>query len=187
MRLAALTALLAFAGSRLSAQDVPYKATPHEFVKPMLDLAPLRAGDVVYDLGCGDGRILIAAVKRGSGIRGVCVEIDPKLLQWSRDNAAAAGVANRIKFVEGDWFKVPISDATVVYLYMPHTMVAQLRPRLLAELRPGTRVITLRQGARVVSPETGMGDWKPDRFVDLDKPFFATLYRWTIPRREPAR
>jgi SAM-dependent methyltransferase len=184
-RVLALLALAATAGA--GAQHVPYKATPHEYVKPMLDLAQLRAGDVVYDLGCGDGRILIAAVKRGRGIRGVCVEIDPKVLQWAKDAAATAGVAARIKFVEGDWFKVPISDATVVCLYMPHTMVAQLKPRLLADLRPGTRVVFLRQGARVVSPETGMGDWKPDTFVDLDKPFFATLYRWTIPRRETRR
>jgi ubiquinone/menaquinone biosynthesis C-methylase UbiE len=182
-----LAAVLALFGSVAAAQDVPYKATPHEYLKPMLELAQLRAGDVVYDLGCGDGRIVIAAVKRASGIRGVCVEIDPKLLQWSRDNAAAAGVTGRIKFVEGDFFKVPISDASVVCLYLPHTMFARLRPRLLAELRPGARVITLRQGVRIVEPDTGMGDWKPDTFVDVDKPFFATLYRFTVPRLEPRR
>jgi SAM-dependent methyltransferase len=170
-------------GALAATQDVPFKATPHEYLKPMLDLAQLRSGDVVYDLGCGDGRIVIAAVKRASGIRGVCVEIDPKLLQWSRDNAAAAGVASRIKFVEGDFFKVPISDATVVCLYLPHTLIARLRPRLLTDLRPGTRVITLRQGARVVEPDTGMGDWKPDKVLDVDKPFFAALYRFTVPRR----
>ena len=160
----------------LPAQDAPYHATPHEVVERMLELARLRFGDVVYDLGCGDGRIVIAAV-RTPGVRGVCVEIDPARLRWARDAAERAGVAGRIHLVQGDLFEVPIRDATVVTLYLLRPVNLRLRPRLLRELRPGTRV---------VSNGFDMGDWEPERQVVLREPSFTTLYRWTIPeRRDP--
>ena len=154
--------------------DVPYEPTPHAVVKEIIDLAEVRSGDVVYDLGCGDGRIVIAAVRR-PGVRGVCVEIDPELLRQSRENAARAGLADRIRFVEGDLFETPIADATVVTLYLwPHVNL-RLRPRLLSELRPGTRV---------VSHSHDMGDWAPERRVVVSVGRKeAVLYRWTIPPR----
>src|SRR5262245_54845021 len=105
------------AAASSQAQDVPYVATPPEVVERMLELAQVRAGDVVYDLGCGDGRIVVAAVQR-KGVRGVCVEIDAQRLRWARDNADAARVADRMQFVQGDFFQVPIADATVVLLYL---------------------------------------------------------------------
>jgi SAM-dependent methyltransferase len=154
--------------------DVPYEPTPHAVVKGMIDLAEVRSGDVVYDLGCGDGRIVIAAVRR-PGVRGVCVEIDPDLLRQSRENATREGVADRIRFVEGDLFETPIADATVVTLYLwPHVNL-RLRPRLLSELRPGTRI---------VSHSHDMGDWAPERRVVVTtRRAEAVLYRWTIPPR----
>jgi len=172
---AALLAGLAAAGREPSFKgDVPYEPTPHAVVNAMIELADVRSGDVVYDLGCGDGRIVIAAVRR-PGVTGVCVEIDPDLLRRSRANAARAGVAERIRFVEGDLFETPIADATVVTLYLwPHVNL-RLRPRLLSELRPGTRV---------VSHSHDMGDWAPERRVVVSTgPKEAVLYRWTIPPR----
>jgi SAM-dependent methyltransferase len=154
--------------------DVPYEPTPPAVVERMIELAEVHSGDVVYDLGCGDGRIVIAAVRR-KGVRGVCVEIDPELVKKSRENAAKAGVADRIQFVEGDLFEAPIADATVVTLYLwPHVNM-RLRPRLLAELKPGTRV---------VSHSHDMGDWAPEEKVVVgEPPKAAVLYRWTIPAR----
>lgn len=174
MRVAGLTGLIALLASAAApAQDVPYVATPPEVVERMIELAQVKAGDVVYDLGCGDGRIVVAAV-RATGVRGVCVEIDPVRLRWSRDSAEAAGVTDRIRFVQGDFFEVPIEDATVVMLYLSRPVNLRLRPRLLKELRPGTRVVSFTED---------MGDWEPERTLAVDKPFAATLYRWTIPPR----
>ena len=161
----------ALAPGALPAQDAPYHATHPEVVDRMLELAGLRFGDVVYDLGCGDGRIVIAAV-RTPGVRGVCVEIDPARLRWARDAAERAGVADRIRLVQGDLFEVPIGDATVVTLYLLRPVNLRLRPRLLRELRPGTRV---------VSNAFDMGDWEPERRVVLGEPYRTTLYLWTIP------
>lgn len=174
MLLAGLTGLFALlAGAAAPAQHVPYVATPPEVVERMLELAQVKAGDVVYDLGCGDGRIVVAAV-RATGVRGVCVEIDPARLRWSRDSALAAGVTDRIRFVQGDFFEVPIENATVVMLYLTRPVNLRLRPRLLSELRPGTRVVSF---------GSDMGDWEPDQTLAVDKPFPSTLYRWTIPPR----
>jgi SAM-dependent methyltransferase len=149
--------------------DVPYEPTAPEVVSAMLDLAEVRPGDVVYDLGCGDGRIVIAAARRGA--RGVGVDIDPERIREARANAQEAGVADRVELREGDLFEASISDATVVMLYLwPHVNL-RLRPKLLAELRPGTRV---------VSHSHDMGDWTPERTVRAGK---ATLHLWRIPER----
>ena len=154
-------------------KDVPYVPTPPAVVDKMLELAELRPGDLVYDLGCGDGRIVIAAVQR-PGVKGVCVDIDPARIAESRANAATAGVTDRIKFVQGDLFKVPISDATVVTMYLLPSVNMRLRPRLLNELRPGTRI---------VSHAFDMDDWKPERQV---MEAGSMVFRWTVPRRGAA-
>ena len=153
--------------------DAPYHGSPPAVVEAMLQLAELRSGDVVYDLGCGDGRIVIAAV-RTHGVRGVCVELHPGRLRWAEEAAEEAGVPDRIRFVQGDLFEVPIRDASVVTLYLLRAANLRLRPRLLKELRPGTRV---------VSSTFDMGDWAAERTVLVGQSPSTTIYRWTIPAR----
>jgi len=177
--LAVLAALLASSPAQLTGQpEVPYVPTPPEVVQRMLALGEVASGDVVYDLGCGDGRIVIAAA-RIEGVRGACVEIDPVRLREARANAEREGVADRIRFVQADLFEVPIGEATVVTLYLLPRINLRLRPRLLAELRPGTRV---------VSHGFDMGDWRPEQRVvvalsEQEGVLFPqyVLYRWTIP------
>ena len=125
--------------------------TPENVVAKMLQLAKVVPDDVVYDLGSGDGRIVIAAARR-HGARGVGVDIDPLRVKEARANARKAGVAARVKFQEGDLFKADIGKASVVTLYLLPTLNLRLRPKLLAELRAGTRI---------VSYGFDMGDWKP--------------------------
>jgi SAM-dependent methyltransferase len=152
---------------------VPYEPTPPEVVRAMLDLADVRAGDVVYDLGCGDGRIVIEAAKRGA--RGVGIDIDPERIREARANARAAGVLDRVELREGDLFDADVGAATAVMLFLwPHVNL-RLRPKLLAELRPGTRV---------VSHSHDMGDWKPEQTIEVGR---ARLYLWTIPARAAPR
>ena len=112
---------------------------------------------------------MIAAV-RTPGVRGVCVELDPARLRWARDAAADAGVAERIRFVQGDLFEVPLEDATVVALYLMRPANLRLRPRLQRELQPGTRV---------VSQTFDMGNWEPDRTITAGQPP-KTIYLWTV-------
>jgi SAM-dependent methyltransferase len=156
-------------------KDVPYVPTPPEVVERMIQMGGVKSGDVLYDLGCGDGRIVIAAVKK-PGVRGVCVDIDPERIADSKRNAQAAGVTDRIRFVEGDLFKVPFTDASVMTLYLMPDVNMRLRPRLLSELKPGTRV---------VSHAFDMGDWTPEERVVVDlQPQSYVLYRWTIPEKK---
>jgi SAM-dependent methyltransferase len=165
-------AMLALAAADARAEgrrDVPYVATSPAAVRQMVALAQLHAGDVVYDLGCGDGRIVIAAVKV-PGVRGVCVEIDPALVRLAREEAEKAGVSDKVTFVQGDIFEAPIQDATVVMLYLLREVNLRLRPRLWKELRPGTRV---------VSNTFDMGDWEPERQVTVP-PGSTTIYLWRI-------
>jgi len=124
----------------LRAPDVVYEPTPHFVVTEMLKLARVGANDVVYDLGCGDGRIVIAAAKRGA--RGVCVDIDPQRITESRAKAQRSGVAERILFRNQDLFETDIADATVVTLFLWPSVNLKLRPKLWRELRPGTRVVS---------------------------------------------
>jgi SAM-dependent methyltransferase len=153
--------------------NVPYVPTPPEVVREMIKLAKVASGDVVYDLGCGDGRIVIRATQI-RGVRGVCVEIDPERIRESRRNAEEAGVADRIRFVQGDLFNVSFDDATVVMLYLLPDYNLRLRPRLLRELRPGTRII---------SHAFDMGDWQPDQrvVVELTPLMQNIIYRWVVP------
>lgn len=137
--------------------DVPYEPSDPKVVAEMIQLAGIGENDLVYDLGCGDGRIVIAAVKRGA--RGVCVDIDPERIQESRENARRAGVADRITFVTKDLFEVPIADATAVMLFLWPEVNLRLKPKLLQELRPGTRI---------VSHMHDMGPWKAERVSRVD-------------------
>jgi methyltransferase family protein len=172
----ALVTLLIAADLRAQIPAAPYAGTPPDVVEAMLQLAELRQGDVVYDLGCGDGRIVIAAVRR-PGVRAVCVELDPGRLRWARDAADQAGVSSLIRFIQGDLFEVPIQEATVVTLYLMRPANLRLRPRLLRELRPG---------ARVVSSTFDMGNWEAERTQQVGTPA-RTIYRWTIPAPGPVR
>ncbi len=133
--------------------EVPYVPTPQEVVVEMLKMAGVTQNDIVYDLGCGDGRIVITAAKV-FGARGVGVDIDPNLIQQSNENARKAGVTDRVKFIEEDLFKTDIREASVVTLYLLPELNLQLRPKLLRDLRPGSRI---------VAHEFDMADWKPDR------------------------
>ncbi|MCC7416065.1 MAG: class I SAM-dependent methyltransferase [Acidobacteria bacterium] len=147
--------------------DVIYVPTPQDVVDAMLDLAGVKPGDVVYDLGCGDGRFVISAAKRGA--RGVGVDIDPDRIEEATMNARRAGVTSRVKFITADLFETDIHEATVVTLFLLPDLNVKLRPRLLAELRPG---------ARVVSHLFDMGGWKPDRTITASD---GPVYLWTIP------
>jgi ubiquinone/menaquinone biosynthesis C-methylase UbiE len=153
------------------ARDVPFVPTPEKVVEGMLQLAKVGAKDVVYDLGSGDGRIVITAAK-SRGARGVGIDIDPQRIQEARDNARRAGVAGRVQFREGDLFEADISEASVVTIYLLSGINMRLRPKLLAELKPGTRI---------VSHAFDMGDWKP---AATQKVGTSTIYYWVVPERK---
>jgi SAM-dependent methyltransferase len=155
--------------------DVIWIATADRVVTAMLKLAGVTKNDVVYDLGCGDGKIVIAAA-RDFGARGVGIEIDPERVKAANAAVKAAGVGNRVKIIEGNIFdpNVPIQDATVVTLFLLETLNEKLRPRLQAELKPG---------ARVVSNAFHMGSsWPADRTEDVEN---TTIYLWTIRPKAP--
>jgi len=150
----------------------PFVASPTDVVERMLTLARVGPDDVVYDLGSGDGRIVIAAAQK-FGARGVGVEIDPRLVNEAEANARAAGVQGRVKFILDDALKVNVSDATVVTLYLLSASNVKLRPMLTKQLRPG---------ARIVAHSFGIGDWEPD-LVDNYRDTSGTartLYLWTF-------
>ncbi len=162
-------AAVAFAQSEPHPPDVPFVPTSQQLVVEMLKLANVTRADTVYDLGCGDGRIVIAAAKE-FGAHAVGVDINPERIKDANENARQAGVGDRVKFVEGDLFTADIRPATVVTLYLLPSVNLRLRPRLLSELKPGTRV---------VSHSFDMGDWKPDKVVDAPG---GRLYYWVIPK-----
>ncbi|MFL9841216.1 class I SAM-dependent methyltransferase [Sphingomonas sp. ST-64] len=150
--------------------DVIYVPTPPEVVEAMLDMVALRDGDVLYDLGSGDGRIPIAAAKRRQ-VRATGIDIDPQRIREARANAAAAGVSDAVTFKQADLFTSDFSDASVVTLYLLDTLNEKLRPKLLAELKPGTRI---------VSHAFRMGDWAPEKQQTING---RTIYFWTVPPR----
>jgi SAM-dependent methyltransferase len=156
------------------APDVHFVPTDTTKVREMLAAADVKASDVVYDLGCGDGRFVITAVKKYRAQRGVCVDIDPARIKESRSNADTAGVTKKIQFVEGDLFIQDLSQATVVTLYLLPSLNQRLRPKLFRELRPGTRV---------VSNAFDMGDWKADRTMTIktNSGMQSYAYLWIIP------
>lgn len=157
------------------APDVPYVPTTEEAVAAMLKLADVKKTDIVYDLGCGDGRIVIAAAKN-YGARGVGIDINPERIAEANANAKKAGVESLVRFEENDLFVAKISEATVVTLFLLNSVNLQLKPKLLKDLKPGTRL---------VSNTFNMGDWNPEREINLDAPEEAflskTLYLWRIP------
>ena len=136
----------------------------------MLELGGVKKGDILYDLGCGDGRIVITAAKK-FGTRGTGIDIDPARIREANDNARKAGVTGRVKFIEQDLFESKFSDATVVMLYLFPDINLKLRPTLLRDLKPGTRI---------VSHAFDMGDWKPDKELEVEG---EQLYFWVIPPR----
>ncbi len=151
--------------------DVIFISTPQSVVDAMLKLAKVTKDDVVYDLGCGDGRIVVTAAKQ-FGARGVGIDIDPKRIKESNANAMAAGVADRVKFMQTDIFadSTNLSEATVVTLYLLPSLNVRLLPKLRRELKPGTRI---------VSNSFDMGEWQAERTIEVDG---RTIYFWTMPK-----
>lgn len=160
--------------------DVPFVPSTERAVEAMLELAQVTRNDVVYDLGCGDGRIVITAAKK-FGARGVGIDINPERIAEARANAKREGVEHLVKFIEQDLFEADIREASVVTLFLLSSVNLKLRPKLLAELRPGTRV---------VSNTFDMGDWKPDKEFSLDDNgedsyLSHKFYLWIIPQKQP--
>jgi SAM-dependent methyltransferase len=148
--------------------DIHFAVTPQPVADAMLKLARVTASDVVYDLGSGDGRIVVLAAQK-YGARGVGIELDPRLVEISRQVAREGEVADRTTFIEGDLFTADISKATVVTLWLSATVNARLEPKLRRELRPGTRI---------VSRQFPIGDWVPDQTIRAEN---EDLFLWTIP------
>jgi|SRR5690606_1687092 SAM-dependent methyltransferase len=157
------------AGTEQRRPDVIFVPTRDAVIEAMLDTAGVGPNDIVYDLGCGDGRIVVAAAKRGA--RAVGIDIDPQRIVEARQRAADEGVTDKVTFLEQDLFQSDIREATVVTLYLLPTLNVKLRPMLMEQLRPGTRI---------VSHDFDMGDWKPEKTVEADG---KTVYFWTIPKR----
>jgi len=158
----------------LRGPDVIFVPTPNEVVDTMLKMAGVTNKDTVYDLGCGDGRIVVTAAQK-YGARGVGIDIDPERVAEATDNVKKGGVQKLVKIVRGDLFEADISEATVVTLYLLTSLNQKLRPKLMKELRPGTRV---------VSHAFSMGeDWKPVRQQSVQG---TTVYLWHIPPRPAA-
>jgi ribosomal protein L11 methylase PrmA len=150
--------------------DVIYVPTPEEVVEAMLQVANVTKNDVVYDLGCGDGRIPVTAAKK-YGARGVGIDIDPQRIKEANENVQKNGVGDKVKIMSADLFTTDISEATVVTLYLLPSLNVKLMPKLMKELKPGTRI---------VSHAFDMGDWKPEKELDVNG---RKVYYWTIPKR----
>ena len=161
----------ASAGAADREPDVIYVPTPQGVVEDMLRLADVRKGDVLYDLGSGDGRIPVTAARK-YGVRAVGIDIDSQRIREARHNAKQSGVTRLVSFRQQDLFETDLREATVVTLYLLPDLNLKLRPRLLAQLRPGTRI---------VSHQFDMGDWKPDKTLETGG---ATVYLWIVPARK---
>ena len=135
--------------------EVPFVPTPDEVIEAMLKLAEVSAGDTVYDLGCGDGRIVVMAAKK-FGANSVGIDIDPERIKEANENATQNSVTDKVKFIEQNLFEANIRAASVVTLYLLSSVNLKLRPKLQKELRPGTRI---------VSHQFDMGDWKPEKRI----------------------
>jgi cyclopropane fatty-acyl-phospholipid synthase-like methyltransferase len=155
------------AAQTLRDPDVVFVPTPTRVVNQMLSMADVGPNDVVYDLGCGDGRIAIAAA-RDHGARAVCVDIDPQRVREARENVRRAGVQDRVEVRHADLFQTDLSEATVVTLYLLESLNMKLRPKLQRELP---------DGARVVSQSFSMGDWQPEARASVNG---TPVYLWRI-------
>lgn len=153
-----------------SKKIVPYVPSPQEVVDKMLELAAVKKGDVVYDLGSGDGRIIVTAAKK-YGVKAIGFEIDPDRIRESRENIQKAGVQSLAEIRQQDILTVDLSGASVVTMYLLPNVNMQLRPNILSQLKPGSRV---------VSHAFDMGDWKPDKIERVNG---RTVYLWTIPAK----
>ena len=147
--------------------DVPYVPTPQEVVDRMLDMAKLTKDDFHIDLGSGDGRIAVTAAQRGA--RSMGIDLNPTRIAEANENAQKAGVTDRVTFVEGNLFEQDISKANVLTMYLLQSVNLKLRPKILSDLRPGSRV---------VSHAFSMNDWEPDQHVNLNG---RNLYLWIVP------
>jgi SAM-dependent methyltransferase len=157
--------------------DVPYVPTTEAAVEAMLKLADVKKTDIVYDLGCGDGRIVVAAAKK-FGAHAVGIDINPVRIKEAKENAKQAGVEDLVRFEENDLFEADIHEASVVTLFLLSSVNLKLRPKLLKDLKPGTRV---------VSNTFDMGDWKPEKEMTVgsdDENTYLShrLYLWTVPQ-----
>ncbi|HEX2199279.1 MAG TPA: class I SAM-dependent methyltransferase [Burkholderiales bacterium] len=150
--------------------DVIFVPTPQEVVEDMLRLANVRKGDVLYDLGSGDGRIAITAAKK-YGVKATGIDIDPERIREATANAKKAGVSNLVQFRQEDLFQADFRDATIVTLYLLPDLNVKLRPKLWNELKPGTRI---------VSHQFDMGKWKPEKTLESEG---RTIYFWTVPEK----
>jgi len=150
--------------------DVPYVPTRQTVVDAMLDMAKVKKGDVLYDLGCGDGRIVVTAAKK-YGATGKGFDIDPERIAEANANAEQAGVSDKVSFENANLFNTDLSGASVITLYLLPDVNMKLRPKIMA-LKPGTRI---------VSHAFDMGDWEPDETKTVDG---ATIYLWTVPERK---
>jgi ubiquinone/menaquinone biosynthesis C-methylase UbiE len=155
--------------------DIGFIPTPDEAIEAMLNLANVTASDVIYDLGSGDGRILITAAQK-YGARGVGIDIDPVRIQQARSKSEKAKVDNQVTFHQADLFESDFSDATIVILYLLPHLNLKLRPILLRQLKPGTQILSI---------DFDMGDWQPDRVIKLDQiEEESTIYYWQVPPLE---
>lgn len=151
--------------------DVPYVPTPQKVVDGMLELADVKKGEVVYDLGCGDGRIVITAAKK-YGATGIGVDLNPERIKEANTNAEVAKVEEKVTFHEGDLFKFDFSKADVLTLYLLPDVNLELRPKIQSEMKPGSRI---------VSHAFDMGDWEPDKKITVEG---KTIYLWIIPEKK---
>ena len=151
--------------------DVPYVPTPQPVVEAMLKLGEVKKGDVLFDLGCGDGRIVVTAAQR-YGVDATGVDIDPQRISEAKENATKAGVNGKAKFIQGDLFQADLSKASVVTLYLLPSVNMKLRPKLWKELKPG---------ARVVSHSFDMEDWKPTKTAEVNG---RRIYLWVITEKD---
>jgi SAM-dependent methyltransferase len=156
-------------------KDVPYVPTPPEVVEAMLKLGKVKPGDVHYDLGCGDGRIVVTAVKQFGAVRGTGYDIDPERIKEANENAKQAGVTGKTKFIIGNLFEADFRDASVVTLYLLPEVNLKLRPKLLKDLKVGSRI---------VSHQFDMGDWEPDQKIEIE---WRSVYLWTVTPQAKAR
>lgn len=166
--LQSVLAPVALAQYEESRGETPWVPSPDEVIETMLRLARVTRDDVVYDLGCGDGRIINMAAKK-FGARGVGIDIEPERISEASEAARAAGVSDRVRFVEQDFHQADVSSATVVTLYLFTAVIAKLKPKLQAELKPGTRIVAYHFN--------GMGDWKPRKVVRKHR---HPVYLWVV-------
>jgi cyclopropane fatty-acyl-phospholipid synthase-like methyltransferase len=159
-------------GQPARSPDVIFVPTPQSVVEAMLKMAAVKQGDIVYDLGSGDGRIPITAVQKFGAARAIGIDIDPQRIKEANENAQKAGVTDKVKFLNQDLFTSDFREATVVTLYLLDSLNEKLRPKLLEELKPGTRI---------VSHAFRMGDWQPEKTETVDG---KNIYFWTVPAKK---